>query len=25
VAWICKLPHLRETIRYPRLLNRLSP
>jgi len=25
VAWICKLPHLRETIPYPRLLNRLSP
>ena len=25
VAWICKVPHLRETIPYPRLLNRLNP
>lgn len=25
VAWICKLPHVRETIPYPRLLNRLNP
>ncbi len=25
VAWICGLPHLRETIAYPRLLNRLEP
>jgi asparaginyl-tRNA synthetase len=25
VAWICKLPHVRETIPFPRLLNRLKP
>ena len=25
VAWICKLPHLRESIPYPRMLNRLEP
>lgn len=25
VAWLCKLPHVRETIPFPRLLNRLSP
>ena len=25
VAWICGLPHLRETIAYPRMLNRLEP
>lgn len=25
VAWICKLPHVRETIPYPRMLYRLSP
>ena len=25
VAWICGLPHLRETIPYPRMLNRLEP
>lgn len=25
VAWICKLPHIRETIPYPRMLNRLYP
>ena len=25
VAWICGLPHVRETIPFPRLLNRLSP
>lgn len=25
VAWMCKLPHVRETIPYPRLLHRLSP
>jgi len=25
VAWICKLPHVRETIPYPRMLNRLNP
>ncbi|PIE89558.1 MAG: asparagine--tRNA ligase [Acidobacteria bacterium] len=25
VAWICKLPHVRETIPYPRMLSRLSP
>ncbi|MCC6648469.1 MAG: asparagine--tRNA ligase [Polyangiaceae bacterium] len=25
VAWICKLPHVRETIPFPRMLNRLSP
>ena len=25
VAWICKLPHVRETIPYPRMLNRLTP
>ncbi|MGI9076593.1 MAG: asparagine--tRNA ligase [Gemmatimonadaceae bacterium] len=25
VAWICGLPHLRETIAFPRLMNRLRP
>ncbi len=25
VAWICGLPHLRETIPFPRMLNRLGP
>jgi len=25
VAWACKLPHVRETIPYPRMLTRLSP
>ncbi len=25
VAWICGLPHVRETIPYPRMLNRLKP
>lgn len=25
VAWICKLPHVRETIPYPRMLYRLAP
>ncbi len=25
VAWICGLPHVRETIPFPRLLNRLEP
>ncbi len=25
VAWICGLPHVRETIPFPRLLNRLHP
>ena len=25
VAWICKLPHVRETAPFPRLLNRLKP
>jgi asparaginyl-tRNA synthetase len=25
VAWICKLPHVRETIPFARLLNRLKP
>lgn len=25
VAWICGLPHVRETIPYPRILNRLKP
>lgn len=25
VAWICGLPHVRETIPYPRILNRLTP
>ncbi len=25
VAWICGLPHVRETIAYPRLLNRVEP
>ena len=25
VAWICKLPHLRETIPFPRMIYRLSP
>ncbi|MCD6117836.1 asparagine--tRNA ligase [bacterium] len=25
VAWICKLPHVRETIPFPRLMHRLTP
>lgn len=25
VAWICKLHHVRETIPYPRMLNRMNP
>ena len=25
VAWICGLPHLRETIAFPRMMNRLRP
>jgi len=25
VAWICKLPHVRETIPYPRMLSRKTP
>jgi asparaginyl-tRNA synthetase len=25
VAWICGLPHVRETIPFPRMINRLSP
>jgi asparaginyl-tRNA synthetase len=25
VAWICGIPHLREAIPYPRLINRLNP
>ena len=25
IAWICKLPHLRETISFPRLLERVYP
>lgn len=25
VAWICGLPHVRETIPFPRLMNRLTP
>ena len=25
VAWVCGLPHIRETIPYPRMLNRLYP
>lgn len=25
VAWICKLPHLRETIPYPRTISRINP
>ncbi|HPR65369.1 MAG TPA: asparagine--tRNA ligase [Thermoanaerobaculia bacterium] len=25
VAWLCGLPHIRETIPYPRMLNRLNP
>ncbi|MEM1029162.1 MAG: asparagine--tRNA ligase [Myxococcota bacterium] len=25
VAWLCRLPHLRETIPFPRMLNRLAP
>ncbi len=25
VAWTCGLPHVRETIPFPRMLNRLSP
>lgn len=25
VAWVCKLPHVRETIPFPRLLDRMKP
>ncbi|MCI0514345.1 asparagine--tRNA ligase [candidate division KSB1 bacterium] len=25
VAWLCKLPHIRETIPFPRLISRLTP
>jgi asparaginyl-tRNA synthetase len=25
VAWLCGLEHIRETIPFPRLLNRLTP
>ncbi len=25
VAWICKVPHLRETIPYPRMIHRIKP
>jgi asparaginyl-tRNA synthetase len=25
VAWICGLPHVRETIPFPRLINRITP
>jgi len=25
VAWICNVPHVRETIPFPRLINRLYP
>jgi len=25
VAWVCGLPHIRETIPYPRMLKRLYP
>jgi asparaginyl-tRNA synthetase len=25
VAWTCGLPHVRETIPFPRMLNRLAP
>ena len=25
VAWICKLPHVRETIPFPRMMHRLTP
>ncbi len=25
VAWLCGLPHVRETISFPRILNRLAP
>ena len=25
VAWICKLPHVRETIPFPRMTHRLKP
>jgi asparaginyl-tRNA synthetase len=25
VAWICKLPHVRETIPYPRMMGTLRP
>jgi asparaginyl-tRNA synthetase len=25
VAWICKLPHVRETIPFPRMINRMEP
>jgi asparaginyl-tRNA synthetase len=25
VAWLCGLPHVRETIPFPRMLNRLGP
>jgi len=25
VAWMCKLPHVRETIPYPRMMGTLRP
>jgi asparaginyl-tRNA synthetase len=25
VAWLCGVPHLRETIPYPRMLNKIFP
>jgi asparaginyl-tRNA synthetase len=25
VAWLCKLPHIRETVPFPRMLNRIYP
>ncbi|NND71362.1 MAG: hypothetical protein HKN43_07265, partial [Rhodothermales bacterium] len=25
ITWICKLPHLREAIPFPRLMGRLNP
>ena len=25
VAWICNLPHVRETIPFPRLMHRIKP
>ena len=25
VAWICKLPHVRETVPFPRLLEKIYP
>jgi asparaginyl-tRNA synthetase len=25
VSWICGLDHIRETIAFPRMLNRLTP